>query len=159
MGLEGSRPLLVEVQALVAQTPFPNPRRTVSGSELSRVLLILAVLERRAGIQTGGLDVFVNVAGGLRLTEPAADLGLALALVSGVLEKPTAEGTAVCGEIGLSGEVRPVLRLEGRLKEASRLGLTRAIVPAPGAGKLPDLPDMEIVPVETVEDAVKAAFS
>jgi DNA repair protein RadA/Sms len=159
MGLEGSRPLLVEVQALVSQTPFPNPRRTVSGSDLSRVLLILAVLDKSAGIQTGGLDVFVNVAGGLRLTEPASDLGLALAIVSSVLEKPVADRTAVCGEIGLSGEVRPVLRLESRLKEASRLGLTKAIIPAPGNGKLPDIPGMEIVPVENVQDAVNAAFS
>jgi DNA repair protein RadA/Sms len=159
MGLEGSRPLLVEVQALVAQTPFPNPRRTVSGSDLSRVLLILAVLDRRSGIQTGDLDVFVNVAGGLRLTEPAADLGLALALVSSVLEKPMTDRTAVCGEIGLSGEVRPVLRLESRLKEASRLGLTKAIIPAPGSGKIPDIPGMEIIVVETVEDALQASFS
>jgi len=159
MGLEGSRPLLVEVQALASQTPFPNPRRTVSGSDLSRVLLILAVLDRSAGIQTGGLDIFVNVAGGLRLTEPASDLGLALALVSSVLEKPVTGGTAVCGEIGLSGEVRPVLRLESRLKEASRLGLSRAIIPAPGTGKLPGIKGMEIIPVETVQDAVQAAFS
>lgn len=159
MGQEGSRPLLVEIQALVAETPFPNPRRTVSGSELSRVLLILAVLNKRTGIQTGGLDVFVNVAGGLRLTEPAADLGIALAMVSSVLEKTVADGTAVCGEIGLSGEIRPVPRLEARLREAVRLGLTRAIVPAPGKGKLPDIPGMEIVPVETIEDAVQAVFS
>lgn len=158
MGVEGTRPLLVEVQALVAQTPFPNPRRTVSGSELSRVLLILAVLDKRAGIQTGGLDVFVNVAGGLKLTEPATDLGLALALVSSVLEKPVIEHTAVCGEIGLAGEVRPVARLEARIREASRLGLTRVIVPAADIDKLPTIKGMEIVPVETVEDAIEAAF-
>ena len=158
MGVEGTRPLLVEVQALVAQTPFPNPRRTVSGSELSRVLLILAVLDKRAGIQTGGLDVFVNVAGGLKLTEPATDLGLALALVSSVREKPILDHTAVCGELGLAGEVRPVARLEARIREASRLGLTRAIVPAAGIDKLPGVDGMEIFPVETVEDAIEAAF-
>ena len=158
MGVEGTRPLLVEVQALVAQTPFPNPRRTVSGSELSRVLLILAVLDKRAGIQTGGLDVFVNVAGGLKLTEPATDLGLALALVSSVRERPITEHTAVCGEIGLAGEVRPVARLEARIKEASRLGLNRVIVPAADIDKLPTIKGMEIVPVETVEDAIEAAF-
>jgi DNA repair protein RadA/Sms len=158
MGVEGTRPLLVEVQALVAQTPFPNPRRTVSGSELSRVLLILAVLDKRAGIQTGGLDVFVNVAGGLRLTEPATDLALALALVSSVREKPLAGHTAVCGEIGLAGEVRPVARLEARIREASRLGLTRVIVPAADIDKLPTIEGMEIVPVETIEDAIDAAF-
>ncbi|MCJ7500588.1 DNA repair protein RadA [bacterium] len=158
MGVEGTRPLLVEVQALVAQTPFPNPRRTVSGSELSRVLLILAVLDKRAGIQTGGLDVFVNVAGGLKLTEPAADLGLALALVSSVFEKPIIEHTAVCGEIGLAGEVRPVARLEARIREALRLGLTRVIVPATDIDKLPTVKGMEIVPVHSVEDAIEAAF-
>jgi len=158
MGLEGSRPLLVEVQALVAQTPFPNPRRTVSGSELSRVLLILAVLDKRARIRTGAMDVFVNVAGGLRLTEPAADLGIALSIVSSILDLAVAPGTALCGEIGLSGEIRPVPRLEGRLKEALRLGLKRALVPAPGKGKLPVIPDMEIIPVETIEDAVKILF-
>jgi len=158
MGVEGTRPLLVEVQALVAQTPFPNPRRTVSGSELSRVLLILAVLDKRAGIQTGGLDVFINVAGGLKLTEPATDLGLALALVSSVREKPILEKTAVCGELGLAGEVRPVTRLEARIREAARLGLTRVIVPAAGIDKLPGIKGMEIVGVEAVEDAIEAAF-
>ncbi|MDF1536283.1 MAG: DNA repair protein RadA [bacterium] len=158
MGLEGSRTLLVEVQALVAQTPFANPRRTVSGADLSRVLLILAVLDRRAGIGSGGMDVFVNVAGGLRLTEPAADLGIALALVSSMWEKPMIEKTAVCGELGLSGEVRPVMRLESRLREAARLGLTRAIVPAAGADKLPGIKGMEVVPVETIEDAIEASF-
>ena len=158
MGLEGSRTLLVEVQALVAQTPFPNPRRTVSGADLSRVLLILAVLDRRAGIGSGGMDVFVNVAGGLRLTEPAADLGIALALVSSMWEKPMIEKTAVCGELGLSGEVRPVLRLEGRLREAVRLGLTRAIVPAAGADKLPEIKGLEVILVGTIDDAIQAAF-
>jgi len=158
MGLEGSRPLLVEVQALVAQTPFPNPRRTVSGSELSRVLLILAVLDKRARIRTGSLDVFVNVAGGLQLTEPAADLGIALSIVSSIMDKTVPRSTALCGEIGLSGEIRPVPRLEGRLKEALRLGLKRAIVPAPGNGKLPAVAGMEILPVETIEDAIQILF-
>lgn len=158
MSIEGTRPLLVEVQALVAQTPFPNPRRTVSGSELSRVLLILAVLDKRAGVQTGGLDVFVNVAGGLKLAEPAADMGLALALVSSVRERPILEHTAVCGELGLAGEVRPVVRLEARIREAARLGLTRVIVPAAGVQKLPDIKGVEIVPVRSMEEAIEAAF-
>jgi len=159
MGIEGTRPLMVEVQALVADTPFANPRRTVSGSELSRILLILAVLDKRAGIPTGGLDVFVNVAGGLRLTEPAADLGIALALVSSAWDKPVAAGTAVCGELGLSGEVRPVARLESRIREAQRLGLSRVIVPSAGLDRLPEIPEVEVVPVETIEDALQAAFT
>jgi len=158
MGVEGTRPLLVEVQALVSQTPFPNPRRTVSGSELSRLLLILAVLDRRAGIPTGALDVFVNVAGGLKLTEPAADLGLALALTSSVRERPIGEQTAVTGELGLAGEVRPVVRLEARIREASRMGFTRVIVPAAGVDKLPAVKGVEIIPVEVVEEAMEAAF-
>jgi DNA repair protein RadA/Sms len=158
MGLEGTRPLMVEVQALVADTPFPNPRRTVSGSDLSRILLILAVLDKRAGIHTGSLDVFVNVAGGLRLTEPAADLGVAVALASSLWEKPVMAGTAVCGELGLSGEVRPVVRLEARIREAVRLGLTRAIVPAAGVDRLPDISGVEIVPAETIDDALHSAF-
>lgn len=158
MALEGTRPLMVEVQALVADTPFANPRRTVSGSELSRILLILAVLDKRAGIHTGSLDVFVNVAGGLRLTEPAADLGVAVALASSLWEKPVLPGTAVCGELGLSGEVRPVVRLEARLREAKRLGLSRAVVPASGADRIPTIPGLELVTVETIADALDAAF-
>ncbi len=158
MGVEGTRPLLVEVQALASATSFPNPRRTVSGCDLSRVLLILAVLDRRAGIQMGGLDVFVNVAGGLKLTEPATDLGLALAVVSSIWEKPVPAGTAVCGEIGLAGEVRPVTRLEGRIREAKRLGLTRVLVPSAGLEKMPAVEGIEIVPVQRVEEAVEVAF-
>ncbi|TNF47073.1 DNA repair protein RadA [bacterium] len=158
MGMEGTRALMVEVQALVAHSPFPNPRRTVSGSDLSRVLLILAVLDKRAGIQTGGLDVFINVAGGLRLTEPAADLGVALALVSSLRETPISTGTAICGELGLSGEVRSVSRLQNRLQEASRLGLDRAIVPSAGLERLTDKKNMDLIPVDNIEDALDAAF-
>jgi DNA repair protein RadA/Sms len=122
------------------------------------LLLILAVLDKRAGIQTGGLDVFVNVAGGLKLTEPATDLGLALALVSSVRDKPVSEMTAVCGELGLAGEVRPVPRIEARIKEAARLGLKTAIVPAAGIERLPETKGIKVIPVETVEEAIESVF-
>jgi len=159
MGLEGTRPLLVEVQALVSDTPFPNPRRTTSGLDMAKVLLILAVLDKRAGVQSGGLDVFVNVAGGLRLTEPAADLGIALALVSSMREIPLAENTVFAGELGLSGEVRSVVRLENRLREAARLNFTRAVIPASGSDRIPVVSGISVIPVDTIEDALETAFS
>ncbi|MFV1956785.1 MAG: DNA repair protein RadA [bacterium] len=159
MGLEGTRPLLVEVQALVSDTPFPNPRRTTSGLDMAKVLLILAVLDKRAGVQSGGLDVFVNVAGGLRLTEPAADLGIALALVSSMREMPLAENTVFAGELGLSGEVRSVVRLENRLREAARLNFTRAVIPASGSDRIPEVSGISVIPVDTIEDALETAFS
>ncbi len=159
MGLEGTRSLLVEVQALVSDTPFPNPRRTISGLDMAKVLLILAVLDKRAGIQNGGLDVFVNVAGGLRLTEPAADLGIALALVSSMREIPLPEKTVFAGELGLSGEVRSVVRMENRLREAARLGFTRALIPASGSDRIPEISGISVIPVDTIEDALETAFS
>ncbi|NOY85723.1 MAG: DNA repair protein RadA [Deltaproteobacteria bacterium] len=158
MGIEGTRPIMVEIQALTAPSPFANPRRTVTGADMSRVLLILAVLERKAGIQTGGLDVFVNVAGGLRLTEPAADLGIALAMVSSMRERSIRPRTGVSGELGLAGEVRPVPRLEGRLREAARLGMERAIVSSSGLDHLPRVDGIEIIPVRNIEDALDTAF-
>ncbi len=154
--LEGTRPLLVEVQALTAPTPFSNPRRTVAGIDLSRALLLLAILEKRAGFHTGSLDVFINVAGGLRLTEPAADLGVALAVASSLRDRPLPEGMAVCGELGLAGEVRPVSRLEGRLKEAQRLGFTSALVPQGGKDRLTGL-SLAIHPVATIWEALDKA--
>ncbi len=153
LALEGTRPLLVEVQALAAPTPFSNPRRTVSGVDLSRLLLILAILEKRAGLHTGMLDVFVNVAGGLRLTEPAADLALALAVAGSLRDKPLPRGMAACGELGLSGEVRGVARLSDRLKEAARLGFTSALVPAAGSERAGDH-GLTLVTVSTITEAL-----
>ncbi len=158
MGIEGTRPLMVEVQALASPTAFPNPRRTVSGSDMSRVILILAVLDRRAGIPTAGLDVFVNVAGGLKLTEPATDLGIAMALASSIRETVISPGTGFCGELGWSGEIRSVPYLESRLREASRMGLDRAVVPRTPDDRVPQVPGLEIITVQTIEDALHVAF-
>ncbi|GBE14459.1 MAG TPA: DNA repair protein RadA [Proteobacteria bacterium] len=159
MGIEGTRAIMVEIQALTAPSPFSNPRRTVTGADMSRVLLILAVLERKAGVQMSGLDVFVNVAGGLKLTEPAADLGIALAMVSSMRERSIHPRTGISGELGLAGEVRPVPRLEGRLREAARMGMERAIVSASGTKRLPEVDGIKIVPVRNIEDALDAAFN
>jgi DNA repair protein RadA/Sms len=127
--IEGSRPLLVEVQALVAPTHFANPQRVAQGIDPRRLAVVGAVLEKRAGLSLAGADVFVNVAGGIRLDEPAADLGLALALASSFRDRPLRPDLVAVGEIGLGGELRPVPQLERRLAEARRLGFRAAVVP------------------------------
>jgi DNA repair protein RadA/Sms len=139
-GIEGTRPVLVEIQALVAPGPPGSPRRTVVGWDSGRLAMVLAVLETRAGLSLGSSDVFLNVAGGLRIAEPAADLAVAAAIVSSYADRPVREGTVVFGEIGLSGEVRPVAQAAARLKESAKLGFTHAIVPrsvpkSSGSGK------------------------
>ena len=146
-GIEGTRPLLCEIQALVAPTPQSQPRRTVVGWDGSRLAMILAVLEARCGVPFGGLDVYLNVAGGLRITEPAADLAVACALLSARQDSPLPENTAVFGEISLSGALRPAPQTENRLKEAGKLGFTAAIAPEGSRrvkgislNALPDLP-------------------
>jgi DNA repair protein RadA/Sms len=129
-GVEGSRPLLVEIQALVAPSSLGTPRRAVVGWDGGRLAMLLAVLDARCGLGLGGNDVYLNVAGGLRIAEPAADLAVAAALLSSANDQPVPEGLVVFGEIGLSGEVRPVSQIDARLKEAAKLGFTRALIPA-----------------------------
>ena len=134
-GIEGTRPVLVEIQALVAPGPPGSPRRTVVGWDSGRLATVLAVLEAHAGLSLGSSDVFLNVAGGLRIAEPAADLAVAAAIVSSYYKRPVPEGTAVFGEIGLSGEVRPVAQHSARLKESAKLGVSLAIAPKAGGGE------------------------
>lgn len=129
-GIEGSRPVLVEFQALVAPSAYGTPRRAVVGWDSGRLAMILAVLEARCGIGFGDRDVYLNVAGGLRISEPAADLAAAAALVSSALDQALPQDCVVFGEISLSGEVRPVSRMDARLKEAAKLGFRRALAPA-----------------------------
>jgi len=150
---EGSRPLAVEVQALAAKTPFGLPRRTASGFDLGRLHLLLAVLEKRAGMPFGEADVYVNAVGGVRLAEPAADLAVALAIVSCVKNAPLPSGCAVIGEVGLGGEVRRVRRMEQRLAEAAALGLGRAVVPAGWSGAAPA--GMRVHRVATITEGVR----
>jgi DNA repair protein RadA/Sms len=153
--LEGTRPLLVEIQALVDTAQAPNPRRLSVGLEQNRLAMLLAVLHRHAGIQTADQDVFVNAVGGVRIGEPAADLAVSLAIVSSLTDRAIPGKVAVFGEIGLAGEVRPAPRGQDRLKEAAKIGFERAIVPKANQPK-GKLAGLEIVAVERVEQAVQA---
>jgi DNA repair protein RadA/Sms len=128
-GLEGSRPILVEIQALVSPSPLATPRRAVVGWDGGRLAMVLAVLEARCGLVLAGKEVYLNVAGGLRVSEPAADLAVAAALVSAATDRPVPSETVVFGEIGLSGEIRAVSQAGARLKEAAKLGFTAAWTP------------------------------
>ena len=128
-GLEGSRPVLVEIQALLAANPGGSPRRSVIGWDSARLSMLLAVLETRCGLRLGATDVWLNVAGGLRIGEPAADLAVAAAIISAAADRPTDAGAVYFGEVGLSGEIRQVAQAEARLKEAHKLGFTAACLP------------------------------
>ena len=151
--LEGTRPLLLELQALVARASFGTPRRTVLGADYNRVCVLLAVLEKRAGLPIGNQDVFVNVAGGGRVVEPAADLGIVIAAASSYLERPVPGDVLILGEVGLTGEVRAVTGVETRLRAAAHLGFKSAIVPRSNAdGALP----LPVRGVATVSDALAA---
>ncbi len=151
--LEGTRPLLVEIQALVDAAHAPNPRRLSVGLEQNRLALLLAVLHRHAGIATMDQDVFVNAVGGVRIGEPAADLAVTLAIVSSLTGRPIPGKVVVFGEIGLAGEVRPAPRGQERLKEAAKLGFTRAIVPRANQPK-GRIAGLEILAVDRVDEAV-----
>ena len=152
--IEGTRPLLVEIQALVDSAHSPNPRRLSVGLEQNRLAMLLAVLHRHAGIATWEQDVFVNAVGGVRINEPAADLAVSLAIVSSLTDRPIAEKVAVFGEIGLAGEVRPAPRGQERLREAAKLGFEKIIIPRANAPKT-KIPNLEVLPVERVDQAVQ----
>ena len=153
---EGTRPLLVEVQALVDASPLSNPRRVAVGLEQNRLAMLLAVLHRHGGIVVSDQDVFVNVVGGIRLQETAADLPVLLAVLSSLRDKPLADKTIAFGEVGLSGEIRPVPNGEERLREAATHGFKRAIVPKANAPKSGSYKGLEIVVVERLAQALEA---
>ncbi|RFC41019.1 MAG: DNA repair protein RadA/Sms [Candidatus Nitrotoga sp. CP45] len=150
---EGTRPLLVEIQALLDEAHSPNPRRLSLGLEQNRLAMLLAVLHRHAGIACFDQDVFINAVGGVKITEPGADLPVLLAIVSSLRNKPLPEKLVVFGEVGLAGEIRPVQRGQERLREAAKLGFTLAIIPKANKPKQ-EIAGMEIIAVERVEDAV-----
>jgi len=152
--LEGTRPLLVEIQALVDSAHTPNPRRLSVGLEQNRIAMLLAVLHRHAGIATWEQDVFVNAVGGVRIGEPAADLAVCLSIVSSLTDRPIREKTVVFGEIGLAGEVRPAPRGQDRLREAAKLGFETAIVPKANLPK-GKIAGLEVIGVERVDQAVR----
>lgn len=153
---EGTRPLLVEIQALVGTTPYPAPRRVANGVDLSRVLQILAVLEKRIGLNLSRQDVYVNVIGGIDVSEPAADLGIALAIITCVRDVVFDSHTAIVGEIGLSGEIRAVNHIDKRINEAQKLGFKKIIIPY--ANDISDeIPNIEIVKVKRIIEAITRA--
>ncbi len=153
--LEGTRPMLLEVQALVAPAGYGTARRTCLGIDDGRVALLLAVLERRAGIELLARDVYVNVTGGVRVAEPGADLGVALAIASSRLDCALPDDVAACGEIGLGGEVRRVGRIDLRVREAARLGFRRVILPERIGATLPAPPGTTLLPVSDLAEAVR----
>lgn len=154
---EGTRPLMVEVQALVDASPLSNPRRVAVGLEQNRLAMLLAVLHRHGGIVVGDQDVFVNVVGGIRVQETAADLPVLLAVLSSLRDRPLAEKTVAFGEVGLSGEIRPVPNGEERLREAATHGFKRAIVPKGNAPKSGTFKGLEVIAVERLSQALEAA--
>ena len=155
--LEGSRPLLAEVQALVSETGFGNPRRMVNGFDVNRLNMLIAVLEKRAGRYFGNMDAYLNIAGGLKLDEPACDLPVALALASGISDIPIAQDALAFGEIGLGGEIRAVNGCEQRLREAARLGFGRCIIPRHNFKSLgkAHYGDLVVLPARNVREAMK----
>jgi len=155
--LEGSRPLLVEIQALTNSTVFGLPRRTANGVDFNRLLLITAVLTKRVGLRLGNQDIIANVTGGLRVGEPAADLGIALAIASSFRDVGVDPGLAVVGEVGLSGELRGVSQLDRRVAEAARLGFKRCLVPRAGARISPPK-NIELIPVSSLREAIRVGL-
>jgi len=156
--LEGSRPLLVEIQALTNPTSFGLPRRTANGIDFNRLLLITAVLSKRVGLKLGNQDIMVNVAGGLKIGEPGADLGIALAITSSFRDVGADPELAVVGEVGLSGELRAVSQLDRRVNEAARLGFKRCLVPKVGARVSPAPKGIELIPVSTLREAIRVGL-
>lgn len=155
--MEGNRPIMAEFQALVAKTPYGMPRRTAVGFDYNRVNMLLAILERRFGLDFGVYDAYVNVVGGMKVTEPAADLAVAAAIFSSYRNRPVPKGVMLFGEVGLTGEVRRVSAPERRISDAINLGFTKFIVPE---SKLPDFEkNVEIIKVKSLEQALKAIFS
>ncbi len=156
--IEGTRPILVELQALVSPTVLGTPRRTTLGLDHNRAALLVAVLEKKMGLQLTGHDIFVNVAGGVRLDEPAADLGTIVAVASSFLDRPVDPHTLIIGEVGLAGEVRAVGQAETRVREGATLGFKRCLLPAGSRRQLPPVEGMELCGVQSLQDAWDLLF-
>lgn len=153
--MEGTRPMLLEIQALVCRSNFGMPRRTATGLDYNRVNLLMAVLEKRVGLSLSDFDAYVNIAGGIRMNEPASDLGIVLAIASSYKNKPIAEDTVVFGEVGLSGEVRAVTLPEQRIAEAKKLGFKRCIIPEVSVNTVGKVEGIEIIGVKSVNGAIR----
>lgn len=158
VSMEGSRPILVELQALVTPSFYGVPQRVATGVSRTRLAMLLAVLEKRAGVGLGNKDVFANVAGGMRLEEPGIDLGLALAVASSRKDTACDPEMAAVGEVGLAGEVRPVTQLARRVIEAARMGFKRCLVSPHGLDRVRAEDSLELIPVRTVREALEAGL-
>lgn len=156
--VEGTRPILAEVEALTTRTPFGVPRRTATGVDSNRVAIILAVLEKRAGLGLSSCDVYVSVAGGVRLNEPSTDLAIACAIASSFRNALCHPDTVIIGEVGLSGEVRAVNRIESRVAEAAKLGFKQCIIPASNTGLLKNHENLQVAPARTISEALDLAM-
>ena len=153
--MEGARPVLAEVQALIAPASASNPRRMSNGFDYNRAAMLLAVLEKRGGLKVSQCDAYLNIIGGLTLEEPAADLAAVVAIASSYLDKPVPDHMAAIGEVGLSGEIRSISHLEQRLTEVHRLGFTQCMVPARRAREIKPLPGLELLPVQNISQALR----
>lgn len=156
--MEGTRPILVELQGLATSTNFATPRRTILGLDPNRVALLMAVMEKKVGMQLLGYDVFMNVAGGVRVTEPAVDMGIVAAIASSFMDRPMADETVVLGEIGLTGEVRAVSHVDIRVSEISKMGFTKCILPAANMKRMNENKDVSITGVSNVAEAIDILF-
>ena len=154
--MEGTRPILIEIQSLVCRTSFGIPRRTAAGTDFNRVNLLLAVLEKRLNMPLSSCDAYINIAGGIRMNEPAIDLAMVLAIISSYQDKPIDEKTIVFGEVGLSGEVRAVSMARQRVMEAKKLGFHRVILPKVSADAMEPVEGIQLVGVATVLDAMRS---
>jgi DNA repair protein RadA/Sms len=156
--MEGSRPILVELQALASSTSFGTPRRTILGLDPNRVALLAAVMEKQLGMHLMGYDIFMNVAGGVKVIEPAVDMAIVSAIASSFLDKPVPDGTVVLGEVGLTGEVRAIGQVDIRLAEIKKMGFNRCLVPDSNLKRIPDVDGIEIAGIKSVSEAVDALF-
>jgi DNA repair protein RadA/Sms len=156
--LEGTRPLLIEVQALASPSPLAIPRRVATGFDVNRVALLIAILEKRVGLHLHGEDVYLNIAGGIRVTEPAVDLGVATAIASSFRDRPIEARTVIMGEVGLGGEVRAIPQLEARLREAEKLGFQQAVIPEPNRPVGALAGTLHLIPVTSLTRAFESLF-
>ncbi len=156
--IEGTRPMLVEIQALVSSSKFGTGRRTTQGVEINRVALLVAMLEKRVGFHLSGDDIFVNLVGGISIDEPAVDLGVVAAIASSFRNIPINQNTVVFGEVGLAGEVRATSHAAVRLREAARMGFKRVVMPQNNLGGIDDDDRIEIIGIRSVVDALDALF-
>lgn len=156
--MEGTRPVLVEIQALASSSHLGTPRRTILGLDANRVALLVAVMEKKLGFHLMGHDLFMNVAGGAKMVEPAVDMGVICAVASSFMDKPVPEGVVVLGEVGLTGEVRAIGQIENRVSECAKMGFSRCLVPESNLARVPASGDIQVLGIKTVSDAMETLF-